>query len=417
MIDLKILRAEPERIRSSIHRRGVDVDLDRIIELDESHRKVLGEVENLRAEQNRISKKVAVAEKGDKQPAIEEAKRLSERLRALEESLQSLKSSLDDSLSLVPNLVHPDAPDGVTEEENVVVREAGERSSFDFAPKDHLEIGEALDVIEVARAAKVSGTRFGMLKGGGAILQLGLMRFAIDRVTSNGYRPVIPPVLVREEALFGMGFFPSSREEAYEIERDGLFLAGTSEAPLAGMHSDEIVPADELPIRYSAFSSCFRREAGTYGKDTRGIIRLHQFEKVEMFVLCSGETSDEEQQRILAIEEGIFRDLGIPYRVVDVCAGELGAPYARKFDLEAYLPGSDRWLEMTSCSNAYDYQARRLSIRAKREGSTELVHTLNGTAVTNRAIVAIFENHQRADGAVSVPEVLRPYTGLETISG
>jgi seryl-tRNA synthetase len=415
VIDLKLLRSEPEAVRNSLRRRGSNLDLDALLEADERYRSILGEVEALRAEQNRASKAIGSESAPDRDAAIKEAKLLSKGLKAREADLGRARAELDRAVAEVPNLVHPAAPDGLGEEENVVAREVGDRPIFDFPPKDHLDLGEALDLIDIPRAAKVSGTRFGILKGRAALLEMSLMRFALDRVTSEGFVPVIPPVLVRRDALFGTGFFPSEEEQAYAVPEDDLYLVGTSEVPLAAMHADEILPFESLPLRYGGFSSCFRREAGTYGKDTRGIIRVHQFEKVEMFVYSSAETSEAEHERLLTIQESIFQAIEVPYRVVDVCAGDLGAPYARKFDLEAWLPGSDRWLEVTSTSNALDYQARRLSIRTRRDGEVDLVHTLNGTAITNRAIVAILENHQQQDGSIRIPPALERYTGFDRI--
>lgn len=417
MIDLKLLRTDPERVREAVRRRGVEVDLDALIALDERHRELLVEVERLRAEQNRASKEIASASGQEREAAIAQMRKLSERLSGLEDDLGRFRSDLEERLAWVPNLVHPDVPDGTNEEDNVELRRIGVPGAFDFEPRDHLDLGESLGIIDIERAAKISGTRFGILKGAAAVLELALVRFAIDRIQARGFVPVIPPVLVRRHVLFGMGFFPFEEQQAYAIPSDELYLVGTSEAPLAAMHAGESFAADDLPRRYVAFSSCFRREAGTYGKDTRGIIRVHQFEKVEMFVLCTPETSEEQHEELLRIEEEIFQELGVPYRIVDTCAGELGAPYARKFDIEAWLPGSNRWLEVTSCSNAYDYQARRLGIRHRGAHGNEPVHTLNGTAVTGRAIVAILENHQRSDGSVTLPEAIRPYTGFEEIPG
>lgn len=415
MIDLKLLRADPDRVRESLRKRGSDVDLDSLIDLDGKYRELLGEVESIRAEQNRVTRMIADSKGTERDAAMASATEFSTRRKSREDELAAVRIRLDDLLGEVPNLVHLEAPEGASDEQNVELRQVGTKPGFGFIPKDHLELGEALDVIDVPRAAKVSGSRFGFLKGRAALLELSLMRFAVDTVAAKGFRPVIPPILVREEVLYGMGYFPASREEAYEIPLDNLFLSGTSEAPLAGMHSGEIIPLDSIPLRYSAFSSCFRREAGTYGRDTRGIIRVHQFEKVEMFSFCRAIDSDEEHSYLLEVEEGIFQSLRLPYRVVDVCAGELGAPYARKFDIEGWLPGSERWLELTSTSNAYDFQARRLGIRTKAGSTTELLHTLNGTAITNRAVVAIFENYQNADGTITVPDALRPYTGFEVI--
>jgi seryl-tRNA synthetase len=417
LIDTKLLRNDPDRLKEAVSKRGFDLDVDEVVELDRNYRDRLAEVESLRAEHNQASKRIAETDPTERDQAITSARDLSDRLKTREEELQGLKVELDQRLAALPNLVHPEVPAGAGDENNVVLREVGEKPQFNFDPKDHLDLGEVARIIDVPRAAKVSGSRFGLLRGAGAILELALMRFAMDRLTAQGFESVIPPVLVRRDALFGTGFFPSEEEQAYAIEKDELYLVGTSEVPLASMHADEILAASDLPLRYAGFSSCFRREAGTYGKDTRGIIRLHQFEKVEMFVLCEPSESEALHGALLEIEESNFQSLEIPYRVVDTCAGDLGAPYIRKFDIEAWLPGSDRWLEITSCSNATDYQARRLRIRTKRDGGTEFVHTLNGTAVAGgRTIVAILENHQQEDGSITIPEALRAYTGFDSIS-
>ncbi|HEX2180543.1 MAG TPA: serine--tRNA ligase [Actinomycetota bacterium] len=311
--------------------------------------------------------------------------------------------------------VHPESPVGRQDAE---LRRVGASREMDFAPADHLTLGEGLDIIDVKRAAKVSGSRFAFLKGKGALLELALVRYVLDRLMAEGFVPVIPPVLVREEAMYGTGFFPTDEAQVYKTADDDLYLAGTSEVPIASMHSGEIFAARQLPLRYAGISTCFRREAGTYGKDTRGIIRVHQFDKVEMFSFCRPEESDAEHGRLLGLEEAIFQGLEIPYRVLDIAAGELAAPNYRKFDIEAWLPGADRWLEVTSCSNDWDFQARRLGVRFKEgDSGTELVHTLNGTAVAiGRAIVALLENHQQADGSVAIPDALRPYTGWEAIA-
>lgn len=416
MVDLKLLRADPERVRASLVRRGSNVDLDSLLALDERHRRLLSEVEGLRAEHNRAAKRIAEASGSEREVAISQARELSDRLKDVEADLDRMRGELDEALARVPNLVHPEAPEGRGEKDNAVVRQVGEIPHFGFGPRDHLDLGEALGIIDVPRAAKVSGSRFGFLKGSAAILELALIRFAIDRLTSEGFVPLIPPVLVRRQAMFGTGFFPTDEAEVYKVVRDDLYLAGTSEVPVASMHADETLPYEELPLRYAAFSSCFRREAGTYGKDTRGIIRQHQFDKVEMFSFCRADESEQEHATLLSLEEDIFASLGLTYRVVEVCAGELAAPNYRKFDVEVWLPGAERWLEVTSCSNDLDYQARRLGIRTKGAGGNELVHTLNGTAVAvGRALVAIFENHQQSDGSIRVPEALQPYAGFDAI--
>ena len=421
MIDIKLLRTDPDLVRTSLQRRGSTADLDRLIELDAQHRRLLQEVEEARAEQNAAGKLIADAKGPERDAAIAEMRRLSDRLKQLEAELAGIKGSLDEALTLVPNLVHPEAPDGTGDEANRLLRTVGTPRTLDFAPRDHLDIGEALGIIDVERAGKVSGSRFAFLMGAAAVLELSLVRMVMDRVMPDGFVPVLPPVLVRREAMYGTGFFPTDEAQVYRCADDDLYLAGTAEVPIASMHAREILPGEALPRRYLGYSTCFRREAGTYGKDTRGIIRVHQFDKAELFSFCLPEDSDDEHQRILAHEEGIFQALEIPYRVIEICAGDLADPNYRKFDIEAWLPGSNRWLEVTSCSNDIDYQARRLGIRTRKTpgtggGGTDIVHTLNGTALAmGRAIVALLENHQQADGSVRIPDALQPYMGRELI--
>ena len=417
MIDIKLVRTEPGRVRASLERRGAKVDLEKITELDSRYRTLLQEVEAARAEQNAAGKRIAEAAGPEKAKAIAEMKRLSDRLKQLEAELTEVKSLLDHALADIPNLVHPEAPDGSGDGANRLVRTVGTVTELDFPTGDHMDIGEGLGIIDTERAAKVSGSRFAYLLGPAVLLEFALVRMAMDRLMGDGFVPVIPPVLVRGEAMFGTGFFPTDEAQVYRTAEDDLYLAGTAEVPIASMHAREILPAEGMPKRYVGYSTCFRREAGTYGRDTRGIIRVHQFEKAEMFSFCFPEESDNEHQRLLAHEEAIWQALEIPYRVLEICAGDLAAPNYRKFDIEAWLPGTQRWLEVTSCSNDIDYQARRLQVRTKRESGTELVHTLNGTAVAvGRAIVALLENHQQADGSVRIPAALQPYTGFEVIA-
>ena len=393
--------------------RGAGVDLDALIDLDRRHRQLITDVDSRRAELNRAQREIGRLAPGERAAAIARNKQAGADLKAQESQLAEVAAEVDAALLQVPNLVHPDSPPGKTDAE---LRKVGTPRPMDFQPADHLTLGEGLGIIDVKRAAKVSGSRFAFLRGQGALLELALVRFVLDRLMAERFEPVIPPVLVREEAMYGTGFFPTDEAQVYKTADDDLYLAGTSEVPIASMHSGETFAAKDLPVRYAGISTCFRREAGTYGKDTRGIIRVHQFDKVEMFSFCRPEESDEEHQRLLGLEEGTFQALEIPYRVLDIAAGELAAPNYRKFDIEAWLPGADRWLEVTSCSNDWDYQARRLGVRIKGESGTEPVHTLNGTAVAiGRAIVAILENHQQADGSVSIPEALRPYTGFESM--
>lgn len=417
MIDLKLLRAHPDRVRASLRRRASDLDLDRIIQLDVARRGLLQEVEAARAEQNQAGKAIAEAMGPEKAQAIAAMRQLSERLKRAETEMAEVAEALESAMIDLPNLVHPDAPEGRGDEANRLVRTVGDPPAMDFTPKDHLDLGEALGIIDVERAGKVSGSRFAFLMGAAAVLEMSIVRMVWDRLMPDGFVPVLPPVLVRGDAMYGTGFFPTDEAQVYRCADDDLYLAGTAEVPIASMLARETLPVESLPRRYVGFSTCFRREAGTYGKDTRGIIRVHQFDKAEMFSFCLPEDSDEEHLRLLAYEEAIFQALEIPYRVLEICSGDLAAPNYRKFDIEAWLPGSDRWLEITSCSNDWDYQARRLNIRTKRAATgTELVHTLNGTAVAmGRAIVAVLENHQQADGSVRVPDALQRYTGFTEI--
>jgi seryl-tRNA synthetase len=317
----------------------------------------------------------------------------------------------------LPNLPHESVPGGKSEEDNVVEREVGDRPDFDFQPKDHVALGEALGLFDSERAAKTSGSRFVYLMKHAVVLELALVRFAIDKLTPKGFAPVVTPVLVREHAMFGTGFLPTEEHEFYRSERDDLYLIGTSEVALAAMHSDELINENDLPVRYAGFSTCFRREAGTYGKETKGLVRVHQFDKVEQFSFSHPDHSWDEYDQIRANQEEILQALEIPYRVVVMCAGDLGASAAKKVDLEAWLPGAERFMEVTSATNATDYQSRRLQIRTKTKAGNRYLHMLNGTAcAVGRTIVALLENHQRADGSVAIPEALQPYTGFQEIT-
>ena len=391
--------------------------LDRVVELDAHYRGLLRKVEDLRAEQNRASKAIGQAAPDQREAAIQDAKALSDELKALEPELESAQAKLEEAAAYLPNLPHESVPEGRTEDDNVVEREVGDRPSFDFEAKDHASIAEGLGVVDFERAAKVSGARFAYLMGAGAVLEFALVRFVMDKLMASGFTPVVTPVLVREHAMYGTGFLPADEHEYYRVERDDLYLIGTSEVALAAMHSDEILDEGSLPIRYAGFSSCFRREAGSYGKETRGLIRVHQFDKVEQFSFAHPERSWDEYELIRNNQEEILQALEIPYRVLVMCAGDLGGSAAKKVDHEAWLPSDQRFMEVTSATNATDYQARRLQIRG-RVGTDKayLVHTLNGTAcAVGRTIVALLENHQREDGSVSIPEALRPYTGFDEL--
>jgi len=421
MLDLKLIRSEPERVRAALARRGAAGGLDELLALDARRRELLPEIEGAQAERKSLSKRIGEAKKQgeDADELMAEVQGLKERIEAGKAELETVETDLDRIAAALPNLPDPDAPEGMTEEDAAVLREVGELPEFDFEPRDHLEIGTDLGLIDMEAAARVSGSRFAYLKGDLVLLELALVHFAIDLVRGEGYEPVVPPVLVREEALFGTGFLPGDRDQIYEVPKDGLFLVGTSEVSLAALHGDQILDAGELPLRYAGISSCFRREAGAAGRDTRGIFRVHQFDKVEMFSFVEPSESAAEHERLLAIEERILTELEIPYRVVDVAAGDLGAPAARKFDCEAWVPSQGRYREVTSCSNTTDFQAHRLACRYRpAEGDApQAVHTLNGTAVAvGRTIIALIENRQDRDGGFTVPTTLHSYGVPEKIA-
>ena len=395
MIDLRAARNDPDGFRDALARKGAAEVFDELLAADQAVRDIQPRVEELRA-----ARKV----KGKPTPEqLAELERIKEELQSLEQQLAAAEARRKELLNRVPNPPDEATPDGSTDEDAVEIRRWGDPPSFDFPVRDHLEL--AAGGIDLERAAKVSGSRFAYRVGDVALLELALYRFSLDRLGSRGFTPVLPPVLVREEAMYGTGFFPTEEVNIYAVERDELFLVGTSEVPLAAMHGGEILDADDLPLRYAGYSTCFRREAGAAGKDTRGMFRVHQFDKVEMFVFTRPEWSREEHERLLEIEEELVQELDLPYRVVNIAAGELGASAAKKYDIEAWFPSQERYREITSTSNTTDYQARRLEIRHRRdEKQLEPVHTLNGTAVTGRAMLAIMENFQEEDGSVSVPD-------------
>ena len=414
MIDVNVLRIEPDRVRASLARRGLELDVDLLVALDERVRLVRQDAEAVRASQKEAGKAIASMSGDEKQAAISDASVLAERFRSLAAEADDIQAEFDLLWITVPNVVDPTAADGFTDADNVELKRVGSPRDLDFELMDHAALGTSLDVIDTERGSKVSGARFGYLKGAAVFLELGMVRWALDVLSGAGFTPMAPPVLVREQALLGTGFFPGDREQVYEIPADDLFLVGTSEVPLAAYHGEEIL--DSLPIRFAGFSTCFRREAGTYGKDTAGIFRVHQFDKVEMFSFTSPEESAQEHDRILAIEEELVAGLELPYRIVNVAAGDLGSSAAKKYDIEAWFPSQETYREITSCSNTTDFQARRLRIRERTESGNRFVHTLNGTAVAvGRTILAILENHQQADGSVAIPEVLRPYVGFDAI--
>jgi seryl-tRNA synthetase len=396
MIDLKAARNDPDGYRAALARKGAAAIFDELLAADAASRAVQTKVEELRARTKL---------KGKPTPEqLEEMKAIKEEQQPLEAEFGALSERVQELLDRVPNPPAEDTPDGDQEEDAVEVKKVGEPPSFDFEPKDHLALSAPHGWIDVERGAKVSGSRFVYRVGDVALLETALYRWALARIVAKGHVPVLPPVLVREEAMYGTGFFPSEKGDFYSVPDDDLYLVGTSEVPLAAFHMGEEL--DEVPLRYVALSTCFRREAGAAGRDTRGMFRVHQFDKVEMFVFCDPSTSREEHERLLDIEERLVQELELPYRVLNIAAGDLGSSAAKKYDIEAWFPGQSRYREITSTSNTTDFQARRLDIRFRRGGKLEHVHTLNGTAVTARAMIAILENFQHEDGSISVPEPL-----------
>ena len=417
MIDIKFLRENPDVVRASQKGRGENVELvDQIIAADERKRTALTDFESLRQEQNVLSKSVGAAKGDEKTALLANAKELADKVKAADAKRAELEEEAKKLLLQLSNLLDTEAPIG-GEEDFVTIEHVGTPRDFakdGFEPRDHVELGKLLGAIDTERGAKVAGSRSYYLTGVGALLEFALVNYAIQSALKNGFSPVIPPVLVNPAAMEGTGFLGQAAENVYRIEKDDVYLVGTSEVPLAAMHMDEILSADKLPLRYAGYSTCFRREAGTYGKDTRGIIRVHQFDKVEMFTFCRPEDAKEEHKRLLQWEKDFLNAMEIPFRVIDVASGDLGSSAVRKFDIEAWIPTQDAYREVTSTSNCTEFQARRLNIRYKDADGTKAIATLNGTLVAiPRMIVAILENHQNADGTVNVPAALQPFLGMK----
>ena len=412
MIDPQLLRDDPEAVRRSQESRGASVDIvDKAIAADGARRASIGEFESLRAEQNAFGKTVAAAPKEQKQALVAEAQQLTARVKAAQQVAQDAETEFTAIAGSIANVVIDDVPAG-GEDNFVTLREVGTKATFDFEPRDHAELGELLGAIDIARGVKVSGSRFYFLKGVGARLELALMNLALDKALAEGFIPLITPTLVRPEIMAGTGFLGEHSDEIYYLPADDLYLTGTSEVALAGYHSDEILDLSAGPLRYAGWSTCYRREAGSAGKDNRGILRVHQFNKLEMFTYVLPEQAQEEHERLVGWQESMLQACGLSYRVIDVAAGDLGSSAARKFDIEAWVPTQGTYRELTSTSNCTTYQARRLDIRYRTEsGKTTPVATLNGTLATTRWLVAILETHQQADGSVVVPDALRPYLG------
>jgi seryl-tRNA synthetase len=412
LLNLRAIREDPDPVRAALARRerGLADDLDHLIELDGERRKVTLEVEDLRAEQNRGSKAVGSASGDEREHLITSLRQVSGRLAELEPRLADLDEEVLRLAGRLPNPPHESVPEGEDEEDNEVLRMVGESTTFAFEPKDHVDLGQRLGIIDLERGARVSGSRFTYLLDGAVWIQWALVRYCMDLLGSKGFVPVVPPVLVREEAMYGTGFLPAAEAQIYVTRDDDLYLAGTSEVPLAALHQDEILDPESLPRRYAGYSTCFRREAGTYGKDIRGIFRLHQFDKVEMFSFTAPEMSWDEHEFLLSCQEKILGGLSLPYRLVLVCSGQMGNAAAKQYDIEVWLPGQGRYRELTSCSNCTDYQARRLECRVRFEGGNQTAHTLNGTAcAVGRTLIALLENFQQEDGSVPLPESLHPY--------
>ena len=416
MLDPNLLKDNIKILEKNINRRGLDVDLDNLIKLNEERKSARFDAEQKRSEQKEMGKQIANSSKEEKEELLKQASALSDEVKSLFEIVEKKDQDFFDLWIKLPNLISETSPDGKTDADNKEIKQVGTINDIS-SPKSHIEIGEELGLIDVQKAAEVSGSRFSYLFGDLVKIEFSLVSWALNKLSDKGFTPTVPPVLVRENALYGTGFFPDDAEQVYEIPNDELFLVGTSEVPLAALHSNEIVEIDNLPVRYAGFSTCFRREAGTYGKDTSGIFRVHQFDKVEMFSFCNPENSLDEHEFILSVEEELLQELEIPYRVVDVCAGDLGASASKKYDIEAWIPSQNTYREVTSCSNTTDFQARRLNIRTKDNDSTKTIHTLNGTAIAvGRILIALIENNQTEDGEVEFSDNVANILGVKKLS-
>jgi len=423
MLDIKLIREQPEKIKEGIRKKGVDVSLiDKVLEFDEKKRNLLQEIETVRAKKNIAEKKIMKDE--DKDGIMKVLKEAKIFLSGKEKEFDDLEKEYKKTMSLIPNPPLDYVPEGKDDRENIVIRQVGKKPKFNFTPQDYLSLGEKLGIIDTKRASKISGSRFGILKGGAAVLEIALIKFIFDKLTKKGFTPLIPPILIKPEPFWGMGYLDRGAEEVYYLPKDELYLVGTSEQMIGPMHMNEIFEEKDLPCRYAAFSSCFRREAGSYGKDTKGILRVHQFDKIEMFIFSKPEDSIKEHNFLLSIEEEIMQDLRIPYQVLQICSGDLGDPAVAKYDIEAWLPGQNngegQYRETHSTSNCTDFQSRRLNIKFKNNTTSknELVHTLNGTAsAMGRMIIAIIENYQTKDRKIKIPKVLLRYSnGIKGIS-
>jgi len=416
MLDIKFILQYPEEVKKGIKNKGVDPSLvDEVLNLDSKRRELIKKIEALRAKRNIANEKLLKVPNQEKEEILKVLKEVKIVLSQQEKELKEIEENFKKKMSLLPNLPLPNVPIGKDETGNVVIKEVGKKPFFNFPPKDYIQISENLDIIDVKRAAKTSGSRFGFLKKEGALLEIGLIQFAIELLSKKGFEIIIPPTLIKPELMWAMGYVDRGKEEIYYLEKDNLYLIGTAEQIIGPMYAGEIFNENELPKRIAAFSSCYRREAGSYGKDTKGILRVHQFDKVEMFVFSKPEDSINQHQFLLSLEEEIMQKLGIPYRLINICTGDLGDPAAAKYDIEAWLPGQNEgkgeYRETHSTSNCTDFQARRLNTKYKTKNGLEFVHTLNGTAIAiGRTIIAIIENYQTKEGFVKIPKVLWKYT-------
>ena len=415
MLDPLILKENIELLKSNISRRNLKIDVEHLISLNDERKTLRFDAEQKRSQQKDLGKQIANANESEKEKLLSKATELSNEVKLLFDQVDKKDEEFLNLWVKIPNLISDTSPDGESDKDNLEIKKVGKVKDIPN-PKDHLEIASKLNLIDVEKASEVSGSRFAYLFGDLVKIEFNLVSWALNKLSEKGFTPTVPPVLVRENALFGTGFFPDDAEQVYEIPNDDLYLVGTSEVPLAALHSNEIINIEELPLRYAGFSTCFRREAGTYGKDTTGIFRVHQFDKVEMFSFCNPQKSEEEHEFILSVEEELLQSLEIPYRVVDVCAGDLGASAAKKFDIEAWIPSQNTYREVTSCSNTTSFQARRLNIRTKSEGETSVLHTLNGTAIAvGRILIALIENNQTKDGKVEFSDNVAEIIGVKNL--
>ncbi len=416
MLDLSLIKEAPEKVRSALSKKKVDVDFDKLVQLDEKRRSLIAMVDDLRSQQKQFSKTISTISAADKDKKMSEMKFVAAELKKRQEELNAAEEEFRKLWQFVPNVPADEVPEGASDADNKQIKKWGEEPDYDFKPKSHEELIDILGIADIDRAVKVSGNKFYYLIGKGVILEMALMRYAMDKLMEKGFTPVMPPDLVRAEAMYGAAHFPP-QDDAYALERDDLFLVGTAEVGLACYHKDETLKLSELPRKYCGYSACFRREAGSYGRKGGGLYRVHQFHKIEMFVYSKPEDSETEHQRLLGIAEEIMRELELPYRVVINCGGDLGLPQYKKYDIEAWLPSKQDWGETHSCSNDTDYQSRRLGIKYEtKDGKKEFVHTLNNTALASpRIIIPLLEIHQQRDGSIKIPEVLRKYTGFDVI--